>query len=118
MEKIVRYYVDANGDYYIDINNNYYIESEILTEAPTKLHYIQYKPYFYNNDSFKKYTAYIRQADGSYVRVKPYIYTAIEMAIAGIAIPGISRVANTFKLKSLDNYILKDNNNLQLEVRQ
>lgn len=52
MEKVVKYYIDTN--------DNYYIENETFIEAPTKLHYIQYKPCFYNNDSFKRYTAYIR----------------------------------------------------------
>ena len=107
MEKIIRYYVDINGNYYIDTNDNYYIGREILQEAPTKLHYEQYKPYFYNNGSFKKYTAYIRQADGSYIRTIPYICTNINIAIAGIAIPGVSYVSSPTTLKSLDNAVLK-----------
>ena len=86
MEKVVKYYIDTN--------DNYYIESETFIEAPTKLHHIQYKPCFYNNDSFKRYTAYIRQADDSYIKVKPYIYTAIEIAIAGTGIAGISHVSS------------------------
>ena len=60
--------------------------------APIKLNYLQYKSYVYNN-GYKKCAAYIYK-DGAYVKVKPYINTKIEVAIAGIAIPGTSRVSS------------------------
>lgn len=58
------YYVDQNGNYYIDSNNNFYIAREI-----------KYKPYIYKDGEFKTYTAYIRQSDGSYLKLIPYVYT-------------------------------------------
>lgn len=61
-------------------------------EALTKLNYLQYKSCVYNN-GYKKCVAYIYK-DGAYVKVKPYINTKIEVAIAGIAIPGTSRVSS------------------------
>lgn len=60
--------------------------------APIKLNYLQYKSCIYNN-GYKKCAAYIYK-DGAYVKVKPYINTKIEVAIAGIAIPGTSRVSS------------------------
>lgn len=61
-------------------------------EALTKLNYLQYKSCIYNN-RYKKCVAYIYK-DGAYIKVKPYINTKIEVAIAGIAIPGTSRVSS------------------------
>lgn len=61
-------------------------------EAPIKLNYLQYKSCVYNN-GYKKCVAYIYK-DGAYVKVKPYINTKIEVAIAGMAIPGTSRVSS------------------------
>ena len=60
--------------------------------APIKLNYLQYKSCIYNH-GYKKCVAYIYK-DGAYVKVKPYINTKIEVAIAGIAIPGTSRVSS------------------------
>lgn len=93
MARLVKYYIDSNGNYYIDNNGNYFIEDD---SAYSKLHYIRYKPYFSdNNGIYTGYTAFIRQADGSYLKLKPYIYTKIEVAIAGLAIPGISRASGS-----------------------
>ena len=88
---VANYYVDINGNKYVDINGNYYIITS-YDEAPTKLNYLQYKSCVYNN-GYKKCVAYIYK-DGAYVKVKPYINTKIEVAIAGIAIHGISRVSS------------------------
>lgn len=60
--------------------------------APIKLNYLQYKSCIYNN-GYKKCVAYIYK-DGAYTKVKPYINTKIEVAIAGIAIPGTPRVSS------------------------
>ena len=60
--------------------------------APNKLNYLKYKSCIYNN-GYKKCVAYIYK-DGAYTKVKPYINTKIEVAIAGIAIPGTSRVSS------------------------
>ena len=75
---VVNYYVDINGNKYVDINGNYYTLTS-YDKAPTKLNYLQYKSQVYNN---------------GYKKVKPYINTKIEVAIAGLAIPGISRVSS------------------------
>lgn len=88
---VENYYVDINGNKYIDINRNYYILTS-YDKAPTKLNYLKYKSCIYNNE-YKKCVAYIYK-DGAYTKVKPYINTKIEVAIAGIAIPGISRVSS------------------------
>lgn len=87
--KIV-YYIDQNNNYYISQNGDNYIAGEFYEV----LSYIKYKPYFYHNGEFKKYTAYIRQADGTYIKVKPHIYGTIEIAIAGISKVGKSVVGD------------------------
>lgn len=91
--KIV-YYIDQNNNYYINQNGDNYIAGEFYEDIPTVLSYIQYKPYFYHNGEFKKYTAYIRQADGTYIKVIPYIYRMAEIAIAGISKAGVSVVGD------------------------
>ena len=94
MAETINYYIDSNGNNYVDVNGNYFIAGASFSEAPTKLRYIRYKPYFCNsNNTFKGYTAFIRQADGSYLKLRPYIYTNIEIAIAGLATIGVSRAA-------------------------
>lgn len=93
MATTVIYYVDQNGNYYINSNNNFYIAREIHDDAPVASHYLKYRPYIYKDGEFKTYTTYIRQSDGSYLRLVPYVYTKIEIAIAGIATAGISRVS-------------------------
>ena len=65
MAKEVVYYVNKNGNYFISTNNDYYIANEILP--------IKYKSYLYNNN-FKKYIAYIRKNDNTYIKVNPYIF--------------------------------------------
>lgn len=126
MAAFMYYYVDENGNQYIDENGNYYVQRAIFIDSPEKNNYIRYKPYFYNSSgAFKGYTAFIRQADGSYLKLKPYIYTKIEIAVAGLATAGYSRVGDNViedsetevvfsQLLSSDNYILKDNNNVYL----
>lgn len=94
MAATIVYYIDQNGNYYINSNNDYYIASETYDSAPTKLYYLKYRPCIHNEGKFKKYTAYIRQSDGSYLKLKPYVYTKIEVAIAGMAIPGVSRASS------------------------
>lgn len=88
---MVNYYIDINGNRYIDLNGNYFVPS-LGDMTPSKLNYLQYKSHIYNN-GYKKCIAYIYK-DGAYVKVKPYINTEIEVAIAGMAIPGISRVSS------------------------
>ena len=61
-------YVDHNGNHYVNSNNNFYIAKELL-------HYLKYRPYIYKDGKFKTYTAYIRQSDGSYLKLIPYICT-------------------------------------------
>ena len=80
---MANYYIDANGNYYIDTNGNYYIHSEENIEVP----YFQYKANIFNGSKYNNYVAYIYK-NGSYVRVKPYIATEKNMAIAGVAIAG------------------------------
>lgn len=77
---MTNYYIDANGNYYIGTNGSYYIYSESI-EGP----YVQYKANIFNGSKYNNYAAYIYK-NGSYVRVKPYIATARNMAIAGVAI--------------------------------
>lgn len=89
---MINYYIDTNGNKYIDLNGNYFIHSFSDVVIPTKLNCLQYKSHIYNN-GYKKYAAYIYK-DGAYVKVKPYINTEIEIAIAGMAIPGSSRVSS------------------------
>lgn len=94
MATTVIYYVDQNGNYYINSNNDFYIANEIYDDVPTALHYVKYKPYIYKDGEFKTYTAYIRQLDGSYLRLIPYVYTKINIAIAGLAVAGVSCVSD------------------------
>ena len=94
MAATIIYYVDQYGNYYIDNNNNFYIANEIFDEAPISSQYLRYRPYVHKDGEFKKYTAYIRQSDGSYLKLIPYVYTKIEIAVAGIAVPGASRVSD------------------------
>lgn len=96
MAETLNYYVDSNGNYYIDADGNYFIAGATYTQTPTKLHYIRYKPYFSDsNGVYTGYTAFIRQADGSYLKLKPYIYTKVEIAVAGLAIAGVSRAGGS-----------------------
>lgn len=88
---MVNYYIDINGNRYIDLNGNYFVSS-LDDVTSTKLNYLQYKSYVYNN-GYKKCVTYIYK-DGAYVKVKPYINTEIEVAIAGMAIAGTSRVSS------------------------
>ena len=88
METTVIYYVDQNGNYYINSNNDFYIAKEIYDGAPTTLNYAKYRPYIFKDGQFRTYTAFIRQPDGSYLKLIPYVYTKIEIAVAGIAIAG------------------------------
>lgn len=59
-----------------------------------KKHYLKYKANIYkdSNNGFTKYKTYIYK-DGAYVLVKPCIYTDIDVAIAGLAVAGVSRAA-------------------------
>lgn len=88
---MANYYIDINGNRYVDLNGNYFVPT-LDDVTPTKLNYLRYKSHIYNN-GYKKYVTYIYK-DGAYVKVKPYINTEIEVAIAGIAIAGISRVSS------------------------
>lgn len=88
---MANYYVDINGNRYVDLSGNYFV-STFEGMAPTKINYLQYKSHIYNN-GYKKCVAYIYK-DGAYVKVKPYINTEIEVAIAGMAIAGTSRVSS------------------------
>lgn len=90
----VIYYIDENGNFYVDSNGNNYIAGNHYSESPTKLQYLQYKPYRYNS-TYGKTTAYLYK-NGEWIKVKPYIFTNTEIAIAGLAIAGIARSgANT-----------------------
>ena len=88
---MANYYVDINDNKYVDLNGNYFV-STLDDITLTKLNYLQYKSHIYNN-GYKKCVVYIYK-NGAYVKVKPYINTEIEVAIAGIAIPGTSRASN------------------------
>lgn len=88
---MANYYVDINGNRYVDLSGNYFVPT-LDDVTPTKSNYLQYKSHIYNN-GYKKCVAYIYK-DGAYVKVKPYINTEIEVAIAGMAIPGTSRVSS------------------------
>ena len=94
MATTVIYYVDQNGNYYINSNNDFYIAKEFYDDAPVASHYLKYRPYIYRDGQFRTYTAFIRQSDGSYLKLIPYVYTQIEVAIAGIAVAGVSRVSS------------------------
>ena len=94
MATTVIYYVDQNGNYYINSNNDFYIAKEIYDSAPTTSNYAKYRPYIYRDGQFRTYTAFIRQPNGSYLKLIPYVYTQIEVAIAGIAVAGVSRVSS------------------------
>ena len=80
----INYFEDGHGKYYVNDNGDFYIASITYDGIPTKLNYIPYKPYIYNNE-YKKYTAYIRKADGTFMKVKPYICSSISIAIAGLS---------------------------------
>lgn len=66
---------------------NYYTYSEENIESPSTGMYFQYKANIFNNSKYNNYVAYIYK-DGSYIRVKPYIATEKNIAIADIAIAG------------------------------
>ena len=94
MATTVIYYVDQNGNYYINSNNDFYIAKEIYDSAPVASHYLKYRPYIYKDGEFKTYTAYIRQSDGNYLKLIPHVYTEINIAIAGLAVAGVSCVSD------------------------
>lgn len=90
-----KYYLlvaDDNSDstiYYL--NDNYYIAGEI-NSGSEQLIYRKYKAYLYQNNTYKKYNTYIKNADGSFIRVNPRIAAIIPLAIAGIGVVGQSYV--------------------------
>lgn len=85
------YYVDKDGNYYVDTNgNNFIAGSYIVNESPFREEWLKYTPYIVNSQ-FKKHNIYIKDSNGSFKKVKAYIFTHIETAIAGIAIATISR---------------------------
>lgn len=94
MTTTVIYYVDQNGNYYINSNNDFYIAKEIYDGIPTTLNYAKYRPYIFKDGQFKTYTAFIRQPDGSYLKLTPYVYTKIKVAIAGLAVAGEACVSD------------------------
>lgn len=82
------YYVDDNGNYYVDTNgDNFIAGSYVVEEGAHQQAWYKYTPYLGNN----KYIAYIKNSDGNFIKVKPHIYTDIDIAIAGVAVTGISR---------------------------
>ena len=89
MANAIGYYIDNNGNYYVNTSNEQYIVGyEYDSNTNFILKYLNYTPYIYINDNYKKYIPVIRKADGTYVKCKPHIYTYIDLAIAGIAIAG------------------------------
>ena len=81
------YYIDDAGNFYVDLNDNYYIAGEI-NSGSEQLIYRKYKAYLYQNNTYKKYNTYIKNADGSFIRVNPRIAAIIPLAIAGIGVVG------------------------------
>lgn len=97
MAENIQYFISKNNDYYINYNGDFYIANITYDDAPTTNSYLKYKTYINQNGKFQKYTAYIRKADGSYVKVNPYIYAKIDIAVAGLAIAGLDRVSSANK---------------------
>ena len=86
------YFVDENGNYYVDETNNYYVSGTEYLEPLYKYEYYKYTPQISDGSKYKSYTAYIRDKNGNLKKFKPYIYTKVEIAVAGLATAGISRV--------------------------
>ena len=94
MAKIIKYYVDKNGNKYVNIDGAFYIANIEYTESPTVPVYLKYKPYIYaSNNEVKKYNAYIRNADGTFSKYNPYICAYVEVAVAGLGTVGVERAA-------------------------
>lgn len=74
---------DANGD-------NFIVGTSTEVENNRQQLWYKYTPYIVDNN-YKKHTAYIKDSDGNFRKVKSYIYTDIDIAIANIAIAGFSR---------------------------
>lgn len=74
---------NTNGD-------NFIVGSSTTVENNRQQLWYKYIPYIVD-DNYKKHTAYIRDNNGNFRKVKSYIYTDIDIAIANIAIAGFSR---------------------------
>lgn len=88
------YYIDDAGNFYVDLNGNYYIAGEAISGSE-QLIYRSYKTYLYQNNTYKKYSAYIKNTDGSFTKVNPRIAVMIPLAIAGVGMVGQSYVGSS-----------------------
>ena len=74
---------DASGD-------NFIVGTSTEVENNSQQLWYKYTPYIVDNN-YKKHTAYIKDSNGNFRKVKSYICTDIDIAIANIAIAGFSR---------------------------